>query len=103
MKEDDVELMDEFDGEIKAKDAVGRDDVIIHFLIPLYRADGKVSQQKGAGTRRYGRARRYMVRKKILKVRVVGFPRLLNVDEKHCICAYVGEYGDRDKLRVVWE
>ena len=91
-----------YDGEIKVTDTVNRNDVVIHFIVPLYIEKDKVSHLPGAGTRRYGKATKYMPRKKVLKVKVNGFGRLFTVDEEHCLDALVGPKGDRDKMKVVW-
>ena len=80
--------MDYYDGAIKVADTVNKSDVVIHFVC-----------ERGF---RYGKAVRFMPRKRLLVVKVNGFNKLSYVDEEHCIDAFVGPKGDRDRKKVVW-
>ena len=78
-----------FDDEINVKDTVNRDDVIVKF---------------GAGGNgiRYGKFRAYRPRKKEIEVKVKGFKKHFRANSENTICAYRGERGDRDMVKIVW-
>lgn len=92
---ENIELMDEYDGEINIADTVGRNDVLIHFKAPT-------KTLKDYGGFRYGKAVKYQPRKGLLFVKVNGFGRLFKIDKNLCIDAFIGPRGDRDKVRVIW-
>lgn len=82
-----MEEMDYYDGAIKVADTVNKSNVVIHFVC-----------DRGF---RYGKAVKFMPRKRLLVVKVNGLKNF-GVDEKHCIDAFVGPKGDRDRMKVVW-
>lgn len=81
-----------YDGEIKASETVGKEDVQIQFLTPENKLDQKI---KG---RQMGKAIRWHSRNKTLDVKVHFQDKVFEIEKKLCICAYRTEMPPKSKL-----
>ncbi len=80
-----------YDGEIKASDTVGREDILIAFNVPEVK-----TRQKITG-RHLGTPVKWYPRKRILEVKVVGQNRNFEINQKECIYAWRTELPPESK------
>lgn len=89
MTDGDIELIDEFDGEIGIKDLPNQEGAIVSFVHPEYGF-------------RLGIPLKFMPRKNALLVKIQGLDKRFEVDKEHLRFAFIGSDGDYDKFKVAW-
>lgn len=80
-----------YDGEIKASDTIGQEDILIAFNVPEVKARQKISG------RHLGTPVKWHPRNSTLEVKVVGQNRNFEINQKECICAWRTELPPESK------